>query len=158
MIAPETLAPSESLTSTSVNLPFAALILRAPLVSTDFEPFLGAMVTTACDCLVSAVSDPLALLSLEPDPESEPPPPPHAVTASSSTPRINASSPLFLRPRASPDAPDIGRTFKTFSPRRAWSGPHTPAHLTCASAHINRQVLSFMSGECHHSVATSTAA
>ena len=52
VIFPSTVLPLASLTSTSVSLPLAALTLRAPLVSTALAPSLGAMVTTASDCLL----------------------------------------------------------------------------------------------------------
>lgn len=117
VMLPLTALPLVSSTATSVNLPLTAVTLRAPLVFTSAAPSFGAMVTTACEALVSAV--PLELLPLpspEPDPWSELPPPPQAVTASSRTPSSSARIPLLLCVRAPTDAPDIGRPFKIVSP------------------------------------------
>lgn len=112
VIFPSTFVPLPSLTTTSVSLPFAAPILRAPLVSTALAPFSGAMVTTASDCSLCAAVASLALSPL-PSPAPGPePPPPHAVTVSISSPST---------------APAIGRTFTLFSPRRAWPGPRPSA-------------------------------
>ncbi len=130
VIFPAIVPPLAVLTSTCVNLPLVALTLSAPLVSTEVAPSFGAMATTATDCLLCALSAPLPLASPEPDPEPEPPPP-HAVTVRSRAPSISAGTPLALRPRASTDAPDIGRTFKSFSPPGPGRAPPqcaSPAH------------------------------
>ncbi len=135
VMVPSISAPLASLTVTSVSLPLATFTLRAPLVSTPAAPDLGEMVTEAVDCLPCWVPGSLLLPCPEPDPES---PPPHAVRDTSRAPAMSAS-PLRLLPfmadvplpRPPTDAPDIGRTFKLFSPRRARSGP-LPTTLVCA--------------------------
>lgn len=141
VIAPSTALPLPSLTVTSVSLPLAAETLRAPLVATPFVPFFGAMVTTACETLVSALVELPVLLSLPfPDPESESPPPPHAVTASSSTPSSSARIPLLPRARVPTDAPDIGRPFKSVLPSHGLIRP-APQRVAARIALINHTAL-----------------
>ncbi len=118
---PATARPLASLTVTSVSLPLATSTLSAPLVSTPVAPDLGAMVTAAVDCCSACCVPPSWPL-----PEPLSPLPPHAARESTRAPAMRASP---LRPRRpATDAPDIGRTFNAFSPRRTWSGP-LPHHI-----------------------------
>ena len=78
VIFPSTGLPLVSSTLTSVSLPLAAVTFSAPLVFTAAAPSFGAMVTTACETLVSAWLDPLSLPFPEPDLESDESPLPAA--------------------------------------------------------------------------------
>ncbi|CAM5620012.1 hypothetical protein SCALM49S_09365 [Streptomyces californicus] len=107
-------------------------IFRAPLVATASAPSFGAMVTTACEAVVSPFSSPPAGSFLSPASAL----PPHAVTSISSAPSIRAESPVPPRrfPLAPADAPDIGCPFTVvFSPRTAPAPAvaRTPARYTC---------------------------
>ncbi len=134
-ISPATSLPLGSATFTVVSLPCVAPIFSAPLVATDSAPSFGAMVTTACEAVVSSFFVPPAGLFLSPASAL----PPHAVTSNSSAPRTRARSPGPPRrfPLAPADAPDIGCPFTVVvSPRTAWPrhGPHPRAQKKRAAA------------------------
>ncbi len=159
-ILPSTSLPLGSATFTVLSLPWAAETFSAPLVATSSAPSLGAIVTTACEALVSSTFAPACFPLLS----AAAPLPPHAVTSNSSAPSTSARRPWAPRPRRSPlapaHAPDIGCPFTVVvSPRTAWPrhGPHPRALYMRARRKIITPCVGRTPPECHRSVPTRPA-